>query len=105
MQREPRFGIGSRAKTNRAPQEQWHIAFEQEDEINCSHRPECCRGQLGIYAGWPQVQVSPLEGIATKAAALGMETEYAMGCVIQKGFLKPIEPQFLRRLKEPTKPV
>ncbi len=61
--------------------------------------PNAAEAQLGIYAGWPQVQVSPLEGIATKAAALGMKTEYAMGCVIQKGFLKPIEPQFFTKVE------
>ncbi|HTR80220.1 MAG TPA: glycoside hydrolase family 3 C-terminal domain-containing protein [Bacteroidota bacterium] len=56
--------------------------------------PNAAEAQLGIYSGWPRVQRSPLEGIAAKAAALGIKTEYTMGSVIQRGALRPIEPQF-----------
>lgn len=61
--------------------------------------PNAAEAQLGIYAGWPRVQVSPLEGIMTKAAALGIKTEYSVGCAISRGSLRPIEPQYFDKIE------
>jgi beta-glucosidase len=61
--------------------------------------PNADEVQLGIYSGWPNVQVSPLQGIVTKAAALGMKAEYAMGCVVSGGSLRPIEPQYFAKVE------
>jgi beta-glucosidase len=56
--------------------------------------PNAAELQLGIYSGWPIVQISPLEGIKEKAASLGIKVEYSMGCAINNEFLRPIEPQY-----------
>ncbi len=61
--------------------------------------PNAAEVQLGIYSGWPNVQVSPLEGIATKAAALGIKVEYAMGCVVSSGLQKPIEARYFAKVE------
>lgn len=61
--------------------------------------PNAAELQLGIYSGWPTVQVSPLEGIVAKAAALGVKTEYAMGCAVSGGSLRPIEPQYFAKVE------
>ncbi len=56
--------------------------------------PNAAEPQLGIYSGWPNVQSSPLDGIAKKATALGIKVEYAMGCVVNNQLLRPIEPRY-----------
>jgi beta-glucosidase len=56
--------------------------------------PNAAEPQLGIYSGWPNVQVSPLDGIAKKATALGIRVDYAMGCVVNNQLLRPIEPRY-----------
>ncbi len=61
--------------------------------------PNAAEPQLGIYSGWPNVQVGPLEGIVGKAAALGMKAEYALGCVVGDGDLKPIEPRYFAKVE------
>jgi beta-glucosidase len=61
--------------------------------------PNAAEAQLGIYSGWPKVEVSPLEGIASKAAALGIRVDYSMGCVVGSGILKPIEPQYFVKVE------
>jgi len=61
--------------------------------------PNAAEAQLGIYSGWPNVQVSPLEGIVAKAASLGMKAEFTMGCVVNVGMLKPIEPQYFAKVE------
>ena len=61
--------------------------------------PNAAEAQLGIYSGWPKVQVSPLEGIAGKAAALGIKVEYSMGCVVGSGVLRPIEPHYFAKVE------
>jgi beta-glucosidase len=61
--------------------------------------PNAAEVELGIYSGWPRVKVSPLEGIMTKAAALGVKAEYAMGCVVNGDFLKPIDPQYFGKVE------
>lgn len=53
--------------------------------------PNAAECQLGIYSGWPNIQISPLEGIEKKAAELGIEVRYAQGCEIGGGLLKTIE--------------
>ena len=65
--------------------------------------PNAAETQLGIYSGWPNVQVSPLEGIAAKAADRGMKIEYAMGCVAQNGILRPIDPQYFTLIEGTNK--
>jgi beta-glucosidase len=61
--------------------------------------PNAAEAQLGIYSGWPNVLVSPLEGIKEKATALGIKVEYAMGCMVSGGLLRPIEPQYFTRVE------
>jgi beta-glucosidase len=56
--------------------------------------PNAHDAQLGIYSGFPNVQVSPLEGIKDKAASLGIKVEYTLGCSIGGGLLRPIETQY-----------
>jgi beta-glucosidase len=61
--------------------------------------PNAAEAQLGIYSGFPNVWVSPLEGIKDKAAALGIRVEYTMGCSIGGGLLRPIEPQYFAKVE------
>jgi beta-glucosidase len=61
--------------------------------------PNAAEAQLGIYSGWPRVEIAPLEGIAGKATALGIKVEYSMGCVVGSGVLKPIEPQYFAKVE------
>jgi len=65
--------------------------------------PNAAEAQLGIYSGWPNVQVSPLDGIAAKSSALGIKVDYSMGCVIQSELLRPIEPRFFAKVEGTTK--
>ncbi len=65
--------------------------------------PNAAEAQLGIYSGWPNVQVSPLEGITAKPAALGIKVEYSMGCTISGGSLRPIEPQYFAKVEGTNK--
>jgi len=61
--------------------------------------PNAAEAQLGIYAGFPNVHVSPLQGIKEKAAAIGIKVEYAVGSNISAGMQKPIEPQYFARVR------
>src|SRR3990172_4721363 len=61
--------------------------------------PNAAVAQLGIYSGFPNIQVSPLEGIKDKAAALGIKVEYAKGCDIGGGLLRPIESQYFTKVE------
>jgi beta-glucosidase len=65
--------------------------------------PNAAEAQLGIYAGFPNVQVSPLEGIKEKAAALGIKVEYAMGTTINSEALRPIESQYFAKVEGTNK--
>jgi len=56
--------------------------------------PNAAEAQLGIYSAWPEVQISPLEGIAKRAAALGIQVNYSMGCGVSDKSLRPIESQY-----------
>ena len=60
--------------------------------------PNAAETQLGIYSGFPNVQVSPLMGIQEKAAAKNIKVEYAMGCGIGGGLLTPIESQYFTKV-------
>ena len=60
--------------------------------------PNAADAQLGIYAGFPNVQVSPLEGIKEKAAALGIKVEYRMGCAVTGEALIPIESEYFTKV-------
>jgi beta-glucosidase len=55
--------------------------------------------QPGIYSGYPNIRVNPLQGIKDKAAALGIKVNYSMGCVLSAGFLKPIEPEYFAKVE------
>ncbi len=61
--------------------------------------PNAADLQLGIYSSWPNVQVPALEGIAKKAAALGVHVDYAMGCGISDSSLRPIESQYFGKVE------
>jgi beta-glucosidase len=61
--------------------------------------PNAAEAQLGIYSGWPNVQVGPLEGIKEKAAALGIKVEYALGCVVNGKGLLPIESKYFTKVE------
>lgn len=61
--------------------------------------PNAADAQLGTYSGFPNVQVSPLEGIKEKAASLGIKVEYTKGSDIGGGLLRPIEPQYFAKVE------
>jgi beta-glucosidase len=65
--------------------------------------PNAAEAQLGIYSGWPSAVVSPLEGMADKAAARGIKLDYSVGCAITGTSLRPIEPQFFVRVEGTNK--
>jgi len=56
--------------------------------------PNADVAQLGIYSGFPNILVSPLEGIKKKASSLGIKVEYVKGCDIGGGLLRPIEEEY-----------
>ncbi len=56
--------------------------------------PNAAEAQLGIYSGYPNIQVSPLEGIKEKASSLGIKVAYTMGCNIGGGLLKPVDSKY-----------
>lgn len=61
--------------------------------------PNADEAQLGIYSGFPNVLVSPLEGIKEKGASLGIKVEYTLGCTIGGGLLRPIESQHFTKVE------
>jgi beta-glucosidase len=65
--------------------------------------PNAADAQLGIYSGFPNILVSPLEGIKEKAAALGINVEYTIGSSIGGGLLRPIEPQYFSKVERTDK--
>ncbi|MBP8976748.1 MAG: glycoside hydrolase family 3 C-terminal domain-containing protein, partial [Bacteroidetes bacterium] len=65
--------------------------------------PNAAEAQLGIYSGFPNVRVSPLEGIKEKAASRGVKVEYVKGCDIGGGLLRPIEPQYFAKVEGTNK--
>jgi beta-glucosidase len=65
--------------------------------------PNATEAQLGIYSGFPNVRVSPLEGIKDKTATLGIEVEYKLGCHIGGGLLRPIEQQYFAKVEGTNK--
>jgi beta-glucosidase len=65
--------------------------------------PNAAENQLGIYSGWPKVQIGPLEGIKDKATALGIKVEYALGCVVNDKALRPIEPEYFTKVEGTNK--
>ncbi len=65
--------------------------------------PNAAEAQLGIYAGFPNVEVSPLEGIRKKAASLGIKVNYALGCLVSSKLLRPIEPQYFAKVEGTNK--
>lgn len=66
--------------------------------------PNAAEPQLGIYSGWPNVQIGPLEGIVAKASPLGIKVDYSMGSTISGGSLRPIEPQYFAKVEGSNKP-
>ncbi|HRU93520.1 MAG TPA: glycoside hydrolase family 3 C-terminal domain-containing protein [Candidatus Marinimicrobia bacterium] len=65
--------------------------------------PNAAEAQLGIYSGFPNIRVSPLEGIKDKAAEQGIKVEYAKGCDIGGGLLSVIEPQYFTKVEGTNK--
>jgi beta-glucosidase len=65
--------------------------------------PNAANAQLGIYSGFPNVQVSPLDGIKDKSASLGIKVEYTLGCNIGGGLASPIEPQYFSKVEGTNK--
>jgi beta-glucosidase len=61
--------------------------------------PNAAESQLGIYSGWPNVHVGPLEGLLKKASSLGIRIEYAMGCGISSSALRPIEARYFAKVE------
>ncbi len=59
--------------------------------------------QLGTYSGWPNIQVSLLDGIKNKVSDLGIKVQYAQGCEIGGGFMKPIESKYFAPVKDSGK--
>jgi len=60
--------------------------------------PNAAEAQLGNYSGFPNVWISPLDGIIAKAAALDIKVEHTKGCDIGGGLLRPIEPQYFAKV-------
>ena len=54
--------------------------------------------QLGIYSGWPNIRISPLEGIKNKASSYGIKVNYVEGCGVGGGLLKPIETKYFAKI-------
>ena len=65
--------------------------------------PNAAEAQLGIYAGFPNVKISPLEGIKEKAAARGIKVVYNLGSTIASGVLKPIDPKYFAKVQGSNK--
>jgi beta-glucosidase len=61
--------------------------------------PNAGEVQLGIYSGFPNIRVSPLDGIKDKAAAHGIKVEYTRGCHIGGGLLSPVEAQYFAKVE------
>ncbi len=61
--------------------------------------PNAIDAQLGIYSGFPTIQVSPLEGIKDKAESLGIKVEYTSGSSLSSGLLHPIETQYFGKVE------
>ncbi|MBN2007983.1 glycoside hydrolase family 3 C-terminal domain-containing protein [candidate division KSB1 bacterium] len=56
--------------------------------------PNAAECELGIYSGWPNIRVSPLDGIKAKAAQHGISVAYTLGSEIGGGLMKPIEAKY-----------
>lgn len=61
--------------------------------------PNAAKAELGIYSGYPNVRVSPLEGIKEKAESLGIKVDYTMGCNLGGGLLRPIEAGYFAKVE------
>ncbi len=55
--------------------------------------------ELGIYSGWPNIAVSPLEGIETKASSFGIKVDYVKGCDIGGGLMSPIDAKYFTEVE------
>jgi len=65
--------------------------------------PNAKEAQLGIYSGFPNILISPLEGIITKADSLNIKVEYEKGCDIGGGLMRPIEAKYFSKLSGENK--
>lgn len=65
--------------------------------------PNAAEAELGIYSGWPNVEVGPLEGIKKEALARGIDVEYTLGSVIEKDVLRPIPAEYFTEVKGQNK--
>ena len=60
--------------------------------------PNAGECQLGIYSGYPNICISPIEGIKNKASSYGIKVKYTKGCDIGGGFLRPIEAKYFAEI-------
>ena len=65
--------------------------------------PNAAECELGIYSGWPNIRVSPLEGIEKKANEKGVSVSYTLGCEIGGGFMKTIEAKYFADIESTGK--
>lgn len=56
--------------------------------------------QLGIYSGWPNIRISPLEGIKDKASSYGIKVNYVEGCGVGGGLSRPIETKYFAKVDD-----
>jgi beta-glucosidase len=54
--------------------------------------------QLGIYSGYPNIRISPLEGIKNKASSYGIKVDYTEGCGVGGGLSRPIEAKHFAKI-------
>jgi beta-glucosidase len=61
--------------------------------------PNADECQLGIYSGWPNINISPHDGIKDKASAYNIKVTYAQGCETGGSFMKPIETKYFAEIE------
>jgi beta-glucosidase len=59
--------------------------------------------QLGIYSGYPNIRISPLEGIKNKASDYGIKVDYVEGCGVGGGLSRPIETKYFAKIDDSGK--
>ncbi len=60
--------------------------------------PNAAEAQLGIYAGTPNILISPLQAIQNKAKERKIKVEYARGSAVTGQMLKSIEPKYFGKI-------
>jgi beta-glucosidase len=65
--------------------------------------PNAAEPQLGIYSGWPNIQIAPLGGMIAEATSLGIKVEYSIGSTVSSESLRPIESQYFTKVQGTNK--